>query len=313
VSNTPGARANYAETMVFDHAGVRAGILACSPQYPAFRDLGPAANYVVAFPTSPIVLTPVGGRSFVGTPGTAVLMNRGMRVLRTALAPAGDRCCWIGLDEDVAEAVARATAGTASARGAHRRAGVFPDFGVEIQAAHYLSVLAFMRRALAGGVAPAELTEDALRLVDGVVARTRPVGRASRRSAGLRADTTALVAEVKADLLRHPSVAVDVGAIARLHGVPVYHLCRAFRAVAGDTVAGYSRRVRVLLSLEHLDHPESDVSRLAGEFGFASHSHFTMWFRRLLGVTPSEFRGKRRAARRALATGRLPGGSPGTR
>jgi AraC-like DNA-binding protein len=60
-------------------------------------------------------------------------------------------------------------------------------------------------------------------------------------------------------------------------------------------------RLRLHTSLERVAEPRSDLTVIALDFGFASHSHFTAAFRRTFGLTPSALR--RRA--RALTLARL--------
>jgi AraC-like DNA-binding protein len=44
------------------------------------------------------------------------------------------------------------------------------------------------------------------------------------------------------------------------------------------------------MALERLDAGERDLTRLALDLGYSSHSHFTDAFRRSFGVTPSTAR-----------------------
>jgi AraC family transcriptional regulator len=48
--------------------------------------------------------------------------------------------------------------------------------------------------------------------------------------------------------------------------------------------------VRLLLALERLEDGERDLSRLALDLGYSSHSHFTAAFRRSFGTPPSAAR-----------------------
>jgi AraC family transcriptional regulator len=67
------------------------------------------------------------------------------------------------------------------------------------------------------------------------------------------------------------------------------------------------RLARALIELRSVD----DLTRLALELGFSSHSHFTLAFRRAFGCTPSQFRG--RNARRHRRGERGAGGAPPAR
>ncbi|TAH37417.1 MAG: AraC family transcriptional regulator [Planctomycetota bacterium] len=69
-----------------------------------------------------------------------------------------------------------------------------------------------------------------------------------------------------------------------------YHLARVFRRHAGLPLHQYLNRLRLREALERLDGGEKDLSRLALQTGFSSHSHFTNAFRREFGAPPSELR-----------------------
>jgi AraC-like DNA-binding protein len=65
-------------------------------------------------------------------------------------------------------------------------------------------------------------------------------------------------------------------------------------------------RLRLHASLERVAEPGSDLTTVALDFGFASHSHFTAAFRRTFGLTPSALRGRARTC--TLARLRAHGG-----
>ena len=77
--------------------------------------------------------------------------------------------------------------------------------------------------------------------------------------------------------------------IAREVGVSGVYLTQEFTRVEGIPLYRYQLQLRLnraLLELPHCD----DITRLALDLGFSSHSHFTSAFRRNFGVTPSGFR-----------------------
>ena len=74
------------------------------------------------------------------------------------------------------------------------------------------------------------------------------------------------------------------------------HLCRVFRKTTGGSLHGYLTRLRLRAALEPLASGERDLTTLALDLGFSSHSHFSSAFRREFGVTPSAWREPDRAA-----------------
>lgn len=67
-------------------------------------------------------------------------------------------------------------------------------------------------------------------------------------------------------------------------------LCRAFRRCTGQTLTSYRHALRMQVALERLRQSDIDLTDLALELGYSSHSHFTHVFRRHLGITPSQVR-----------------------
>jgi AraC-like DNA-binding protein len=60
------------------------------------------------------------------------------------------------------------------------------------------------------------------------------------------------------------------------------------------TLHAYVHELRLRTALERVADGE-DLTRVALDLGYASHSHFTSLFRRAFGVTPSDFRQHARA------------------
>ena len=68
------------------------------------------------------------------------------------------------------------------------------------------------------------------------------------------------------------------------------YLARTFKSVTGQTLLEYHNRVRCEIARELLMNPELSVSYIASKVGYVSASHFTQLFRRIYGVTPTQFR-----------------------
>lgn len=77
-------------------------------------------------------------------------------------------------------------------------------------------------------------------------------------------------------------IAAEVG------GSPIY-LTQVFRQVEGIPLYRYQLRLRLARALDVIAEYD-DLSALAADLGFSSHSHFTAAFRQAYGRTPSEFK-----------------------
>jgi AraC-like DNA-binding protein len=103
------------------------------------------------------------------------------------------------------------------------------------------------------------------------------------------------VATIRHHLLEHWAERLTLAELARVAGCSVWHLCSIFRAEVGLSVHAYIKRLRLRHALEFIDNDEANLTRLALECGFSSHSHFTSAFKREFGTTPSSMRLARQA------------------
>jgi AraC family transcriptional regulator len=82
-----------------------------------------------------------------------------------------------------------------------------------------------------------------------------------------------------------------LGAVAEAAEVHETHLARLFKQRLGMTAGDYVRRRRVVRAEYQLRAmPSASASSIAASLGFADLAHFSRTFRRVLGVTPSEYR-----------------------
>ncbi len=87
-------------------------------------------------------------------------------------------------------------------------------------------------------------------------------------------------------------------------GCSRFHLSRLFRETMGIPLVRYFHRLRVNEALGRICDGAEDLSALALDLGYSTHSHFTSAFHRELGLTPSEFRARLQQHRkRRLALG----------
>ncbi len=114
----------------------------------------------------------------------------------------------------------------------------------------------------------------------------QPASDRTRRRHRVLAESVRLV------LHRRYTEPVPLREIAADLGVSPCFLCRVFRRETGATIHGYLSSLRLTRALELLDGRRGEnLSMLALDLGFASHSHFTRAFCRKFGAPPSIIRG----------------------
>lgn len=118
----------------------------------------------------------------------------------------------------------------------------------------------------------------------------RALGPRTTRESGATSAKRRLVDRVKVLLASDLSRRWTLADIAAEIGGSAVYLTQAFQQVEGLPLYRYQLRLRLAQALDRLAQTE-DLSALAQELGFSSHSHFTAAFRQAYGRSPSAFRG----------------------
>lgn len=113
-----------------------------------------------------------------------------------------------------------------------------------------------------------------------------PRGRKADTRDGHRDLAEAAKDHLAASLAERPTLE----GLARAVASSPFHLARVFQQQTGVTIHRYLTLLRVRAALDRLAGGEEDLTALALDLGFASHSHFTDTFRREFGATPSAIR-----------------------
>jgi len=90
---------------------------------------------------------------------------------------------------------------------------------------------------------------------------------------------------------RHTEV-LTLTEVARAVNMSTYHFCKRFHTETGLTFTDYVARVRIEHVRQHLLDPHVRISEAAYAGGFQSLSQFSRVFRRVVGESPSAFRGR---------------------
>jgi AraC-like DNA-binding protein len=274
-----------ADRVIFSTECVTIGAFRCAVDHPSFRNSGPIQNDCFVFPRTAVVIQHDNARAFVADPTTVTLYNRRQQYERCLVSPDGDRCDWFAVSPELLRAALLDVDPVAAEAERPIRFTHAPA-----DAATYLEQRQlFVDASATANVAPLDLEERVVCLLERVLGLAyhdrgaRVSGQRLPHAADLGDDAKRWIA---------PRVAqpLTLTRIARALDCSVFHLCRSFRRATGLTLHGYRDAVRLRLALERLGDGERDLSRLALDLGYSSHSHFSASFRQSFGVAPSAAR-----------------------
>ena len=143
----------------------------------------------------------------------------------------------------------------------------------------------------AEGITVLQADEWMIRVMELASARPRTSSRPSSRT----------VARAKEYLHAHRCERIPLERIAKAVGVSPVYLTQEFTRSEGVPLYQYQLYLRLVRSLQQLRDCD-DITQLALELGFYSHSHFGATFRRAFGLAPSEFRQNIRSRRSLIST-----------
>jgi AraC family transcriptional regulator len=273
------------DRVVFSTECVTIGAFRCAARHPSFRNSGPIRGDCFVFPRTTVLIQHDNARAFVADPTIVTLYNRRQQYERRAVSADGDRCDWFAVSADLVRGALRDRDPAAAdderpIRFTHARA----------DAPTYLEQRRlFIDASESAAADPLELEERVVELLDRVL--TLAYDGQPRRAHGPRLPSAAALADAaKAWLAPRVTHHLALASIARAIDCSVFHLCRSFRRATGLTLHAYRDEVRLRLALERLEHGERDLSRLALDLGYSSHSHFTAAFRQSFGTPPSNAR-----------------------
>lgn len=91
-------------------------------------------------------------------------------------------------------------------------------------------------------------------------------------------------------LEQHYAEPVNLQQVAEMASLSPYHFHRVFKAVTGETLADYIRRLKLANASQCLFYKKHSVTEVALDYGFSSSQSLAKAFRIYFGVTPSAIR-----------------------
>jgi len=270
------------DSILYSGPAVSVGQFRCPTEHPNFCDSGPIRDHMFVLPRTSVRISHSGRRPVVADRTTVMFYNRAQTYRREPVSRRGDLCDWFQVRADlIVDAVERFDPTVADRpdqpftfRRGPMSLRVFDDTLRFVARLETTSTLAVEERVLQwlNGVVSASYTSRAKR---------------PRRSRGSERD---LAEEARRLIAERYAEALTLDDLAHQLASSPFHLARAFRRETGMTLHRYRTEIRLRAALDQLVDGVEDLSRLAHDLGFSSHSHFTDSFRRWHGQTPSEVR-----------------------
>lgn len=270
------------ERLLFRSDVAAAGAFRCASTHSLFTDSGPASGHLLVFPRTSTKLLFAGGRTVTATPAVSIFYNEGQQYRREKIDRT-DSSDWFMVAPDVVrDVVTRYDPSTAD------RGNIFP-FTSGRAGGHVYLRQRHLHQWLASGavVDPLDGEEAIVNLLDDAVREAYGVKRGKVLTT--RAERHEIAEKVKAVIAARPAANPSLRSLASAAHCSPYRLCRIFRSETGYSITEFKHALRLRIALNALRHTR-DLTDVALALGYTSHSHFTFYFRRHFGITPSEYR-----------------------
>ncbi|BCT91648.1 AraC family transcriptional regulator [Lysobacter helvus] len=249
----------------------------CAGESTHRSDVETSARTHLVFPYRGTYVRHVGEDEVVADASQVLFFNAGDPYQVSHPIPGGDA----SLVVHVADAMLREMAPKDLLRHGDALAFRMPRLRIDPRAQ---ALVALLRHSLREGIAePLEAESLALTLVQ------RALGPRTTHAAGASVARQRLVDRAKLVLTSDLARRWTLAEVAAEVGVSPVYLTQSFAQVEGVPLYRYQLRLRLARALALLADYD-DLSALALDLGFSSHSHFSAAFQQAYGRSPSEFR-----------------------
>jgi transcriptional regulator GlxA family with amidase domain len=126
-----------------------------------------------------------------------------------------------------------------------------------------------------------------------ILSHSVPLGRPGEQSAAQRVRwglSPRAKGRVLEYIVTHLNENITNDALAEVAGLSVCHFARMFKQTVGVSPNRYVLQCRIEWARELLADTDMPLSEIAIVTGFSDQSHYTRWFREIIGVTPGSYR-----------------------
>jgi AraC-like DNA-binding protein len=283
---------------IFTSTLVQVGTFRCPVWHPHFADTGPIkSGHLIVFPRTSVCITHAGGEPIISDPNVVMFYNQHQSYRRRKVAERGDMCEWFAFAPEIIASALQAY-DQAAAEQCERP---FRFTHGPSHADSYLCQRMAVEHIL-GSEKPDTLfvEETMLGVLERVICHAYQVRKAGRTDGTLRnRHNQAVLAQAAQEILTvHFREEITLTRLTQEIPSSSFQLCRIFRQHTGYTIHQYLNQRRLRTALEEIAQGADDLTMLALDLGYASHSHFTQAFRQTFGVPPSRLRARLQAKTR---------------
>ncbi|MBV9561688.1 MAG: helix-turn-helix transcriptional regulator [Bradyrhizobium sp.] len=259
---------------LFESGSLQIGLVEVRPRSDACGDVEQQSTNVMVLPVSGLFTKhEAPGRAMTGTSSHAVLVAADTPYRVSFPGAIGDRALTLRFGADLVPGLMDG-ADTAS----H---GLLPPDAMMLRSLLLTRLATRKADAFEAETLGLDLLAASLRA-------TGPGASRSRRATDVRQSRA--LERVKEAVALAPSDNWNVARLARIANLSSFHLCHVFRQITGTSLYRYVLRERLSSALAAVLDGGDDLTSIALEAGFASHSHFTAHFRKFFGCTPAVLR-----------------------
>jgi YesN/AraC family two-component response regulator len=111
---------------------------------------------------------------------------------------------------------------------------------------------------------------------------------------------TKTIREIKSIIEQNPQNELSLEQLAKEHYFSTYYLAHSFKKLTGYGIKQYILLCRISLARELLQNSAVSISDICVQIGFGNMSNFSRYFKKEIGISPSEYRAKYQKTREEL-------------
>jgi AraC-like DNA-binding protein len=277
-----------ANLLIYHGSFLSIGQFRCGPVHSKFKGSHQIGGTLMVFPRTGVIITHAGQEPVVADSNKVMFYNDGQIYSRGKLSDKGDLCEWFKFDSRLV---------TEAIRSFDPYVDDHPCQPFQFSHAPSDPTSYLLQRLVVDHILntpdpdPLFIEETVMHILRRVIVNSyRQQGTASiqQKGASDREVAEALQKALALCFEQNPSLEQ----LSQQLNYSPFYLCRTFRKHTGISIHRYLNQLRLRASLESVTQANSDLSRLAMQLGFASHSHFTEAFRKTFGTAPSSLRNK---------------------